>query len=68
MSNPHQQELEKVAAILQQALPIGEVKHIGLLEAAAGVEQLVAINQRLRANLARFVHPDNITAEGMVID
>ena len=33
-------ELSAAAAILQEALPIGQVKHIGLLEVAAGVREL----------------------------
>ncbi len=36
----YEAQLERAAAILQKVLPIGEVKHIGLLEVAAGVEQL----------------------------
>ena len=35
-------ELKLAAAILQKTLPIGQVKHIGLREVSAGVEQLAA--------------------------
>lgn len=44
-------ELEKVREILQYALPMGEVKHIGLLECEAGAQVLADENVSLRSEL-----------------
>jgi len=38
----YESECERAASILQTVLIVGELKHIGLLEVAAGVEQLRA--------------------------
>lgn len=38
-----ERELERAAAILQDVLPIGRVKHIGLREVADGVQYLVDV-------------------------
>lgn len=55
-----EQELEAAARVLQSALPIGECKHIGMMEVADGVRELVhkidvltAENNRL-CKLRRF--------------
>ena len=48
----YEAELDRCSKLLQGVLPIGQVKHIGLLQIAAGIEQLLAENNE--------VHNENI--------
>jgi len=40
--------LTEIAIIVQELTPVGKVKHVGLLEAAAGVREMAAEIERLR--------------------
>lgn len=45
-------ELVAISSCLQKALPIGDVKTLGLLECFAGVKELVTLLARLRQHVA----------------
>lgn len=67
-SDKYEAELERAAAILQSELLVGQVKAIGLLEVAAGVQQLADANELLRLKLEeyRVCGCDGVTLEGML--
>jgi len=50
----YEAECERAAEILQFNIPAGKVKGIGLLEVAAGIEQLVAELNMFREKLSNF--------------
>ena len=54
MSKLYEKELDEAAKLLQEVLQIGEVKHIGRLEVAAGIKELIKIINDLNSKLKTY--------------
>jgi hypothetical protein len=56
----YERELEAASRLLQKALPIGQVKAIGLLEVAAGCKELIDELNELRTIIYNLPHKEDI--------